>query len=352
MDMEQTIWIVLVILGIFSSFTAYLMAGAIKDDKLFKFITAFVYSTSPGILVYTTWNASGRGLFLVLLPLFIYFLIKSRFSIKYGLFTFVLLILFLATHNLFYLTGPIILGFVVALVISKIQVKSSNLYRGFILAIFFIFFYIQLSVRDVGLYELILSSVRYTGILIVFAIGGFVYLIFKSNRTFEENFFILTLLFLTPTISVVLYSKYFMIPFEILLVSFGIMNVINISKTNKHILFIIFVFTLSFVFAEYYQSARTSTDFENTATPFWAEDSIINAALWTKSNTEHIMMTDEFSVSRRMLAYSGANLLTETNIASLIQGNMWGFNISQRSPFSTLFYSEGPFKIEEPNRND
>jgi len=63
--MEQAIWVALLSIGIFSSFTAYLMAGAIKDDKIFKFITALAYSTSMGILVQTTWSASGRGLFLV-----------------------------------------------------------------------------------------------------------------------------------------------------------------------------------------------------------------------------------------------------------------------------------------------
>lgn len=353
MDMEHTIWIVLSIFGIFSAFTAYLMAGAIRDDKIFQFITAFIYSTSTGILVYTTWSASGRGLFLVLLPLFIYFLIKSRFSLlKYGIFTVVFFILLLATHNMVYLVAPIILGFFISLVISNIQLKSSNLYRGVILLIFFAFFLIQLSVKKVVLYNIILSYARYTGVLIVFAIGGFVFLLFKNNKTFEERFLIIALLFLTPILSIVLYSKYFMIPLEVLLVSYGIMNLIKVSKTKKYTKYVYFIiiifFSLSVGLAEFYQFGRTSSDDQNTLTPFWAEDSIVNAALWTKSYTEKTMMTDEFFVSRRMLAYSGANLITENNIATLIQGNLWGFNTTLRSPFSTLFYSEGPYKIENP----
>lgn len=353
MDMEHTIWVVLSIFGIFSAFTAYLMAGAIRDDKIFKFITAFIYSTSTGILVYTTWSASGRGLFLVLLPLFIYFLIKSRFSkIKYGIFTVIIWILLLTTHNMVYLTGPIILGFFITLVICKIQIKSSSLYGGIILLLLFVIFLIQLSVRKVVIYDIILSYARYTGVVIVFAIGGFVFLLFKNNKTFEEKFLIISLLFLTPILSIVLYSKYFMIPLEVLLVSYGIMNLIKISKTKKYTkyvyLIIIIFFSLSIGLAEFYQFGRTSSDDQKTLTPFWAEDSIVNAALWTKSYTEKTMMTDEFFVSRRMLAYSGANLITENNLATLIQGNLWDFNISERSPFSTLFYSEGPYKIENP----
>lgn len=351
MDMEHTIWIILSILGIFSAFSAYLMAGAIKDNKFFKFITAFIYSTSPGILVFTTWDASGRGLFVVLLPLFIYFLIKSRFSIiKYGIVIILFLILLLATHNLFYLTAPIILGFWIALAISKIQIKSSNLYAGIILLILFLIFLLQLSVEKVVIYDLIVSFARYTGFLIVFAIGGFVFLLFKNNKTFEEKFLITTLLFLTPIFSVLVYSKYFMIPFEVLLVSYGIMNLIKVSKTKKYTKYIYFIiimlFSLSISFAEFYQFGRTSSDDQQSLTPFWAEDSIVNAALWTKSYTEKMMMTDNFFVSRRMLAYSGANLFTENNEATLIQGNLWDFNVSKRSPFSSLFYSEGPYHAE------
>lgn len=345
-NMEYTIWIILSILGIFSAFTAYLMAGAINDDKFFKFITAFVYSTTPGVLVYTTWSATGRGLFLVLLPLFIYFLIKSRNSVlRYSMITFVFFIILLSTHNLFYLTGPIILGFWIALAISNIKLKSSTLYRGIILITFFLIFLIQLSVKKLVISDLIFSFARYAGPMIVFAIGGFVYLLFKNNKTFEEKFLILNLLFLTPILSIELYSKYFMIPFEVLLVSYGIMNMIRISKTKKHISFIIIMLSLSFSVgvSEFYQFSRSNIDDQQTLTPFWAEDSIVNAATWTKVHTEKTMMTDQYYVSRRMLAYSGTNLITENDVASLIQGNLRDFNVTMRSPTSALFYSEGPY---------
>jgi len=207
--MEQAIWVALLSIGIFSSFTAYLMAGAIKDDKIFKFITALAYSTSMGILVQTTWSASGRGLFLVFLPLFIYFLIKSRFSkLKYILFTVVLFILLLATHNLFYFLIPIILSFVIALIISNIHIKSSNYYGGIVLLILFIIFFMELSLEKVAMDTMILNYARYIGVLGIFAIGGFIFILFKNNKTFEDNFFILFLLFFVPLLSILTYSKF------------------------------------------------------------------------------------------------------------------------------------------------
>ena len=78
MDMEWTIWLFSLVGGVFSMFAAYLMAGAIKDNDLFKFLVAFAYSLSPGILLHSTFNASTRGLFTMLLPLFIYLLLKTR----------------------------------------------------------------------------------------------------------------------------------------------------------------------------------------------------------------------------------------------------------------------------------
>lgn len=346
--MEYSIWLGLLLLGIFSAFTSYLMAGVIKNDKIFKFMTALVYSTSPGILTYTTWNASGRGLFLVLLPLFIYFLIKSRFSrTKYTLLTIVLLILLLATHNLFYLTFLIIMAALVAQLIRNIQIKSSNLFGGIILIIIFIGVFFELSMKAYTIKSIIFSFARYIGIMGFFAVGGFISLLFKKNKNFEEIFLILLLLFFTPTLSYLLYSKYFMLPFEALVISYGIFNLIKISKNKKIALNIIMLFVVfSIGFAQLYQFDDTNPETGNSPYTFSAEESIVNAAHWTKSYTNKIILTGEYTVSRRLLAYSDVTAFTEDNSVSLIQGNLGDFNVSTRSPTSVLFYSEGPFHAE------
>lgn len=351
LTMEQAIWFALIVLGIFSSFTAYLMAGAIKDDKLFKFITALVYSTSPGILIQTTWSASGRGLFLVLLPLFIYFLIKSRFSkIIYLLFTVLLFLLLLATHNLFYFLIPIILGCATALIFSNIQIKSSNYYGGIVLLILFIILYIQLSLEKVPIYTLVYNYSRYIGVLGIFAIGGFISILFKKNNTFEENFIIWNILFFVPFFSVLTYFKFFMLPFEALLVSYGIVNLIRIPQKRKVVLSVIMVIIiLSIGIAEFYQFGRTNIneDEYRQYRTFWAEESTVNAALWAKSYTNKLIYIDDSMISRRILAYSGATILSESNVVLPIQDNLEDFNLSMRSPFSTSFYSEGPFHVDE-----
>jgi len=346
--MEQAIWVALLAIGIFSSFTAYLMAGAIKDDKIFKFITALVYSTSTGILILTTWSASGRGLFLVFLPLFIYFLIKSRhLKLKYILFTVVLFIFLFTTHNLFYFLIPIILSFVIALIINNIKIKSSNYYVGIVLLILFIILFMQLSIEKVALDTLIYNYARYIGLLGIFSIGGFIFIMFKIDKTFEERFFILVLLFFVPLLSVFKYSKFFTLSFTALLISYGIANLIRISQNRKGALFVMIIFiVLSIGIAEFYQFGRTNIEDENQYSQFWAEESTVNAGLWLKSYTNKLVYTDNALLSRRILAYSGITMLSESNVVFPIQDNLEDFDLSMRSPFSTSFYSEGPYHVE------
>lgn len=348
LPMGQAIWVALLAIGIFSSFTAYLMAGAIQDDKIFKFITALVYSTSTGVLFQTTWSASTRGLFIVFLPLFIYFLIKTRLSnLKYILFTVVLFIFLLATHNLFYFLIPIILGFVVTLIISKIQIKSSNYYVGVVLLILFLISYSQLSVEKAAMDTLTYHYARYIGALVFFAMGGFIFLLFKNNKTFGESFTILVLLFLTPLINIVVYSKFFILSFTALLISYGIANFIRISQNRKCALFVMVIFIiLSIGIAEFYQFGRTNIEDENRNYQFWAEESTVNAGLWVKLYTNKLVYSDDALLSRRILAYSGATMLSESSVVYPIQDNLGDFNLSRRSPFSTLFYSEGPYHVE------
>lgn len=346
LGMEWSIWIFLSSMGLFSIFTAYLMAGAIKDDKIFKFITALVYSTSPGILLYTTWSASGRGLILVLLPLFIYLLIKSRFiKIKYCFLVFILFILLVASHNLFYITIPIILSYLIILTGNNFQIKSSKLFWNILLIILFVIFYIQFTIAEVSTLTLIKSFARYISVLGLLIIGGFFSLLFKNNKTLEEKFLLLVIFFLLPTLSILIYSKFFMLPFEALLVSYGIMNLIGISQKRKVALYVIlFLMALSVGFAEYTQFGRISENEGEGA--YWAEDSTVNAALWTRSYIDKMVFTDDISLSRRILAYSGVNMFTEDDIVYLIQDKMGDFNITMRSPSSILFYSEGPFEVK------
>ena len=87
--MDWVAWIFPAIVGTFVMFSAYLLAGLIIKDDIFKFLLAFTLSISQGILNYTTWQISARGFFVLLLPFFLYLLLKSRsFPVRLGILTF------------------------------------------------------------------------------------------------------------------------------------------------------------------------------------------------------------------------------------------------------------------------
>ena len=384
LDMEWTIWVVLLSFGIFSAFTAYLMAGAIKDDEVFKFITALVYLTSPGIFIFTTRDASGRGLFMVLLPLFIYFLIKSRFfELKYGIFTVIFFLLLMATHNLIFFVIPIIVSFGIALTIKNIskskymaipitiQKRQTNIFMSVLLLIIFIIVFVEsfiifsdMAVRQTQptamdsisawFTSVGFSYARYIGVLGIFAIIGFMSLLVRHDKSFEEWFLVLLILFLIPLLPAVTYAKYFILPFAALLISDGITSLITGATRRKTTLFIMIAFlVLSVGIAEFYQFGRTDIGDRAGYTTYWAEENTVTASAWIKTCTDKPVYSDSGVLSRRVLAYSGTAMLSETDVVNVIQGNVNkdGLIVSMRSPILVTFYSQGPFKIENASES-
>ncbi len=68
-EMEKTILIFSIIIGLLSIFIVYVLAGTVYNDFLFKFIMAFLYSASSGIMLFTTWEISSRGPFIIFMAL-------------------------------------------------------------------------------------------------------------------------------------------------------------------------------------------------------------------------------------------------------------------------------------------
>ena len=111
LDVELIIFIYGLVFGLFSIFASYILAGSIYNNDLFKFLVAFSFSVSPGILTYTTWMANARSPFIILLPLFLYAFIRSREShLRFGLIAIAFAMLLLATHHLVFYLIPVVAG--------------------------------------------------------------------------------------------------------------------------------------------------------------------------------------------------------------------------------------------------
>ena len=338
-EMRWVIFLYCILLGILSMFTVYLMAGAIIDNDCFKFLAAFAFSTSPAVLGYSTWTIPTRGLFIVLAPLLVYMLIKSRRYIRYILLVIFLAVFLYATHHLFYFLLPVFFAFFVLLMVPKLKscIKSINIPSRFVpsttlskfatidknnqveaglkikliaaleeiiklkliphaaefkaklyLLIPLVGFVAMFSIPFVGrkfveqsIYDPIYRDyVRYVGLLIIFVVGGLVYIIFKRDKSFGEWFLLMSAIVLTALIYEVTYMKWFLPIFVVLFIGIGLLNILR-SERKKYALPIVCIFLLiAITFSGYYQFLHFSST--HGMHERYMEDSTYIAGRWMK----------------------------------------------------------------------
>ena len=365
-DMEWVIWLFCVLIGIFSAFTAYLMAGAIKDDDIFKYLVAFAYSTSTGILYFTTWTVSTRGLFIVLLPLFIYLLLKCRISIfKYGTLTSILFVALLTTHHLFYFIAPVVIAYLVVTIFYKLKnhIKFDKIPKKFVyftlpicfLGMFVIPFFTRGLIKTGSRYGWLLETqlpeyARMIGLLGIFIVGGLSYLMFKHNKSFEEWFLVIALLGLTPLLYVGKYTKWVFLSFAFLLIGVALTNIAKIkirTEKKKYSTFIVIILLLlSISFTGYYQYLH----FLNNPNPNkrYMEEGTYIGALWIKDNiNKDKNIFSESYISLRVFSTSEVPTFTGSGVPDMAYGfvNPNKLEITQiHSPLSVNFYLHEPYR--------
>lgn len=125
LNMELTIFLVAIFVGIFGMFSAYLMAKEIKNDDLFVFLVVFAFSTAPIFLSFTRWTTSTRHLFIAILPLFIWSLLRchNEKSKKHLLLAAFLFGAMFSTHKIVWLIIPVFLAYFIATIIQKSGLK-------------------------------------------------------------------------------------------------------------------------------------------------------------------------------------------------------------------------------------
>lgn len=372
LDTEITIFFYSIVLGGFSVFAAYLMAGSIWNNDIYKFLVAFVFSTLQGIVTFSTWTANARTLLVLSLPIFIYLLLKSRtYKLRFGVLSFFIFMLFFTTHHMFYYTIPVIMSLFILIWIYKskyiskiytsIKVPENYLnvliFAGFLVMILIPFFNRTLMDMDPGggvggrynwMQLMIITYSRYIGVLIVIAIGGYSYLLFKKNKKFEEWFLLLCLLGLTPFLYTMTYMKWFILTFVSLLIGRGLTNITRIfvhTKNKKYATFFGILLILSISFTGYYQFLH----FLNDPSPNkrYMEEQTYEGGRWIKNNINKNMVGDPFIISR-IAAVSEVPTLTGLGGSDLAYGlaDMKKVNITRiYSPLSYEFYFKDPYKI-------
>ena len=385
MDMEKVILLYSMFLGIFSIFGAYLMAGVIWNNDIFKFLVAFVFSASQGIITFSTWTAHSRTLFVISLPLFIYLLLKTRaFKVRFSILTFIILMLLLTTHHYIYFTIPIIISYLILVTIytSVKYIKSiripENIANIAMLASFLIIFSIPYFYRDIWLGDpevirtalegvssgsiyvwisdvMLPSYIRYIGFLIIFVVGGYISLVFKRNKRFEEWFFLASLAGLTPFLYIATYTKWFVSPFASLLIGTALTNIAiagmrkkpHVEKRKYAVSFVIILLLFSTIFSGYYQYLHFLND-PDPRTRYMEERTYVGG-LWIKDNInkEKNMMAGGH-IGTRIFSISEVPTLTDVGAADLAYGFVDPDKLEVKqiySPLSVDFYFKDPYNL-------
>jgi hypothetical protein len=175
-------------------------------NKIINLSSAFLFSMSPLFLFLTTWTATTRALYVAMIPLFIYYIIKAiNFKkIKYIILAAILYILLLITHNLALITIilciPVIIfstlyntyffyknkkflekflkwGTIISFIIYVSLISTSN-----------ILFKLGLpsSIFETSLLKLILRYLSDWGVILPFYIFGMIHLLIKKNKKLIE----------------------------------------------------------------------------------------------------------------------------------------------------------------------
>jgi len=143
----------MVLLGAFGMF---MLAGEINRNFLFRFTTAFSFTLTPVVFRYSTWSASTRGPFILMLPFFLFFCLRAMRSIRKTRALIGALIFFIALVSIHhmglllpFLIAAILAAYSVTLILQKVKrisfywVEASRTISLVVLIFIVFIFYLQ-----------------------------------------------------------------------------------------------------------------------------------------------------------------------------------------------------------------
>lgn len=251
--------------GVLGVLVAFMMARSFREDDLFALVVAFVFSVAPRFVSFTVWSASTRNLFMVLIPIFLWALVRAyRKPGPKNLFLLVsVLVLMLATHRLTILLAVVVIAFVLAyvfiLVNRVMRVRFPRILlsrtvrrwtpRSALVAILGIAAFMLVGTDVLGEYQqgqvcsgasitdevcnLGVSITRSVGLALPFAFVGVFHVVRYRNKGFTEAFLVLSLLALIPTLFLRQYTGFYILPFVALFAAFGILAIIHIFARHR-----------------------------------------------------------------------------------------------------------------------
>jgi hypothetical protein len=253
-DVEATILLSSMLLGLLGILTSFLMAREFRPDSYFALTVAFVYSFAPRFLAFNLWQASTRNIFMALLPLFVWAMLRFyRERSPKNLFVASLMFLLLAaSHRLVVLVVIMMAAFLLAVVLvtgykvirrarPELVMRSSRLgltrWAALVATVTFGAGFLVaanvLSQYNVGelasgtdfpteFLNLAVSITRSVGLAAPLALVGLVYSPWVRSPGVRESFAVAGLIALVPTLLLRDYTGFYILPFLALFAAYGL----------------------------------------------------------------------------------------------------------------------------------
>jgi hypothetical protein len=383
MNIEETALFFNIILGIVSALGAYMLAGLIYKNFIFRFCVSLLFSTSLGLLLFTTWTLSSRGLLLVLVPLVLWMFYKFNMHYIYSYLIALTLLMFLSfsAHRMFIVLIPFVIlyGFIIRYtklkysIKNKIPVSYHHKIRWVIaltivaivlliaslpgLGYFNQFYKIFLPTGTLSrsyidwLFSNLLVYARNLGVIGIFALLGYFLLIVTKNKNDGAIYSLSVFILIAPMFIIETYMSTFSILFFCIIAGFGIVILLKYFKKHLKMILsmIIVLLVLSLSISSIYQKTTFGLRANGEVSPDadYFEESGYESALWTKEYTTGNLIGNDV-VTRRITGLTGTHLFAggpDIILNNLVNDNS-GF-IKYRSPFDPFFYRLGPIYNSE-----
>ena len=251
--------------GVFGALAAFVMARAFRKDDAFALLAAMLFSLAPRFISFTLWTASARSLFMLLVPVFVWLLVRAYLRPNPANLAFLtsLLAVLIATHRLTILLAVVVIAFVAAyvfLLMNRVmrirfpRVLLSKHVRTWtpvlaLLGILAIAAYMVVGTHVLGEYatgevcagtsfgnevcNLGVSVTRSVGLALPFGLLGVVEVVRQNRKGFLEAFLVFSLLALLPTLFLRQYTGFYILPFISLFGAYGILALIRILPRHR-----------------------------------------------------------------------------------------------------------------------
>lgn len=367
LEMNSIILIYTISLAIFSIFSMYLMMGAFTDNDLFKHIAAFLFSTSPGIITYTTQTIGTRPLVIVFAPLMIHILLNSWRSDKKIMLTFTLILFMFMTHHILYFLLPIVGVILIFESLCKLRMQKfirnvtgryTNIMPTLIPVVLFMLsfsipFVFKKFLEYGSRYNLsIIEYIRYVGPLIVYSISGIFYLTLKQRKSFNEWILLLSTLFITAFIYIPTYMKWLIPVLFVPLAVIGIKNTLKGLDKKRIINVLIVILMINVLFTGFYQFIHVYEEDKHNGR--FIEESTYNTGIWMKEFTTGNAISNDRLLSFRIFAVSDSThfLVPFTTIDAIYGFVETDISFFKRHPISSEeFWYDGYYSDIDPGED-